>query len=100
MLIYILLEEALVKRKDIEGRLFVIFEDIFNLNGVKIGLEIGPKDLKDWDSLGHIRLISAIEEEFKITIPIEYAVKFDSFNMILEYVYDKLSNGFEEERNI
>ena len=50
------------------------------------------KIIKDWDSLGHVRLISAIEEEFKIRIPIEDAVKFNKVDMILNYLFVKLKN--------
>ena len=57
-----------MKKEEIQKQLSIIFEDIFNLAGMKIGLDTEPQIIKDWDSLGHVRLISAIEEEFQILL--------------------------------
>jgi acyl carrier protein len=81
-----------MKKEEIQKQLSIIFEDIFNLEGMKIRSDTEMKIIKDWDSLGHVRLISAIEEEFKIRIPIEDAVKFNKVDMILNYLFVKLNN--------
>jgi len=81
-----------MKKEEIQKQLSIIFEDIFNLAGMKIGLDTEPQIIKDWDSLVHVRLISAIEEEFQIRIPMEDAVKFNKVNMILDYLFVKLNN--------
>ena len=81
-----------MKKEEIQKQLSIIFEDIFNLEGMKIRSDTEMKIIKDWDSLGHVRLILAIEEEFKIRIPIEDAVKFNKVDMILNYLFVKLNN--------
>jgi acyl carrier protein len=52
--------------KNIDERLFKILRDTFQTN------EINPEDSMDqipeWDSLRHIQLIIAIEDEFNISI--------------------------------
>tara|TARA_Y100000294_G_C8478764_1_gene305821 strand:+ start:281 stop:535 length:255 start_codon:yes stop_codon:yes gene_type:complete len=81
-----------MKKEEIQKQLSIIFEDIFNLEGMKIRSDTEMKIIKDWDSLGHVRLILAIEEEFKIRIPMEDAVKFNKVDMILNYLFVKLNN--------
>lgn len=40
------------------------------------------------DSLDNVEIIMAIEEEFKLEIPDKEAVKIDSCNLAIEYVYN------------
>ena len=56
-------------------------------------LSIDKKDFKDtleyseipeWDSIGHMTLISGLEEEFKITIDTDDIVDFSSFKKGIE----------------
>ena len=47
----------------------------------------GPGDLKGWDSLGHVALMTAVQEEFGTHIPVEEAIEVESVSdlvMILE----------------
>ena len=39
-------------------------------------------NIKTWDSLGHMNLILALEDEFKITIPDEDAGNISSYKLI------------------
>ncbi|XP_065864931.1 acyl carrier protein 1, mitochondrial [Euphorbia lathyris] len=40
------------------------------------------------DSLDNVEIVMAIEEEFKLEIPDKEAVKLDSCNLAIEYVYN------------
>jgi acyl carrier protein len=48
-----------------------IVSEIFNIEINQIRDELGPSDIKAWDSLGQLRLIMTIEAQFNITIEIE-----------------------------
>jgi|TARA_B100001540_G_scaffold284486_1_gene276828 acyl carrier protein len=37
-------------------------------------------DISEWDSIGHMTLISALEEKFKISIETDDIINFSSFN--------------------
>ena len=47
-------------------RLTPIFQDIFDDDELVITAETSAKDIEDWDSFAQIRLIAAMEKEFKI----------------------------------
>lgn len=72
--------------KNLQYRLIHLFEDVFDLSDVRDKSEISKATIEDWDSIGQIRLIFALEEEFNITIPMENGVQFDSLERILEYI--------------
>jgi acyl carrier protein len=48
------------------GRLQPIFRDIFDNPSLVILAESSAKTVDGWDSLAHISLVSAIEQEFNI----------------------------------
>ena len=50
----------------IYARLTEIFRDVFDDDSIKIAPELSAKDIDEWDSLTHIRLILTIERAFKI----------------------------------
>ena len=53
-----------MKRTEIYERLTNVFRDVFDDETLKISDETTANDIEDWDSLSHITLISAVEEEF------------------------------------
>jgi acyl carrier protein len=40
--------------------------DVFDLDDLRINAQTTADDVEDWDSLSHIRLMVAIERQFKI----------------------------------
>ncbi len=45
-------------------RLNEVFQDVFDDESIKVNPGTTAKDIDDWDSLEHIRLIAAVEREF------------------------------------
>jgi acyl carrier protein len=43
-----------------------IMADVFDIDDMGITLDTSAKDIEEWDSLSHIRLIVAVERKFKI----------------------------------
>ena len=48
-----------------------IIAKTFNLKPAEISMDLTPNDIKSWDSLLHLALITSIEEEFDIVFEIE-----------------------------
>ncbi len=82
-----------MERGTIESKVFAILEDIFDLEGIKLSLNLQQEDIEDWDSMGHIRLILTIEDEFKILIPLEKAAELTGVESIVQY----LTNALERD---
>ena len=50
--------------REIYDRLNEVFQDVFDDESITVGPKTTAKDIDDWDSLEHIRLIAAVEREF------------------------------------
>jgi acyl carrier protein len=61
-----------------------IFRDVFDDESIVADPALKREDLPQWDSLGHIRLVSAIEEEFGVSFTIEQIEAMTSVARILE----------------
>lgn len=55
-----------------------IFEKIFSINKSKLN-KLKYQSIPQWDSVGHMSLISSLEKTFKITIDIDDIVDFSSY---------------------
>ena len=49
-----------------EERIKKVFSNVFNLDIETINNESSPDNIESWDSLKHMNLILALEEEFEI----------------------------------
>jgi len=76
------------KTNNIDKRLEKIVKE--TLQSKKVTLESSMEDIPEWDSLKHIQLIIAIEEEFDITINFSDTLDMTSIpsikNKILKYL--------------
>ena len=59
------------------------YKDIFikslAIDDKKFNEKIKYNDIPEWDSIGHMTLISGLEEEFKITMDTDDIIDFSSF---------------------
>ncbi|OVE81658.1 hypothetical protein BVY03_03395 [bacterium K02(2017)] len=67
-----------------EGQLKQIFEDIFEVS--QINDEMTIDDLAEWDSVTHISLMMAIEEQFKVRIEAEDIILLTSVAAIKKHL--------------
>ena len=63
---------SLKKYKQIFAKVFSLKED-YNFNNLKY------QDIPEWDSIGHMTLISELEEVFKVNFETDDIVDFSSF---------------------
>lgn len=60
---------------------------IFSVDAVDIGPDSSLETLSEWDSLQHVNLMMALEQEFKIQIEVEVAVEMTSFPAVCETLF-------------
>ena len=70
--------------KEIENKLKKIISVIFLINENKINDESSNENIKEWDSLKHLSLVLAIEEEFNIRFTNDETLQLTSFKNIVE----------------
>ena len=50
--------------KELKKRLTEVFRDVFDDDSIVISADTTANDIEDWDSIEHITLIGAVEDEF------------------------------------
>ncbi len=78
-------------RSEIDQGLREVFADMFDKPPASFNAETSPDSLSEWDSLGHIRLVAALEERFDLSIPPEDQVEMLTFDLIGDVLAEKLA---------
>lgn len=65
---------------------------IFEINESQINKNISVDTLQEWDSLNHMKLIIAVEEEFNIEFNDEEIVENISYSEIKNTIMKKIKN--------
>ncbi len=74
-------------------RLFKIMSTILDINTSLISEDTSMSDIEGWDSLKHMNLIFALEEDFNVKFTDEEIVKMTSVKMLLESLKKHSSNS-------
>ena len=70
-------------------RLQRIFKDVFEKPDLEITPELDAASLEEWDSLEHISLLEAIQEEFGCRFSLEERLRLFSVAAIVKAIQDK-----------
>ena len=74
-----------------EQRIKQVMADVFDMPAETILEIVSQYNLEGWDSLKHLDLVVALEEEFEITIPVEEVGNLISFKLIVVIIKELLS---------
>jgi acyl carrier protein len=68
----------------LQDRLRRVFVDTLELgDGVDVE-NLNYRDIPEWDSLGHMTLVAAIEDEFDVQLDTEQVIGLSSFKIAVE----------------
>lgn len=67
-----------------------VMASVFKIDPGQINEDVSMDTINSWDSLGHMNLILALEDEFKVTIPDEDAGSITSYKLIRLVLSDLL----------
>ena len=56
-----------------------IFKTALNVDANKVNKNLKYNEIEEWDSIGHMTLIAALEEECKINLETDDIIEFSSF---------------------
>ena len=79
-----------MNRDEFRAKLQQVFREVFEDEEFEFSDELDRESLKVWDSLGHIRLVAALEETFGVSFTIEEIETFTSVGKIAECAAAKL----------
>jgi acyl carrier protein len=69
-----------------EQKLIAVVAGALRVPVSALDLETAPGDVDAWDSLGHINVVSEVEAEFDVSIPIEKIAEIQSIGDFLPYL--------------
>ena len=73
---------------EIMKKLNGIFREVFDDDTLKISEKTTAKDVDGWDSLMHITLIDAVEEEFDISFDMKTVVKLKNVGEMVDVIME------------
>lgn len=79
-----------MSREDIYERLNEVFRDVFDDYSISVNDETTADDIDGWDSLMHITLIEAVEEEFDISFDMKTVVKMKNVGEMVDVIEDSI----------
>lgn len=79
-----------MSREEIRERLNQVFIDLFDDESIVLSDETTANDIEDWDSLEHINLIVAIEQEFNIKFNMNEVTTMKNVGEMIDIIASRL----------
>ncbi len=76
--------------EQIYQRLTNVFREFFDDDEIEIDAETTADDIDDWDSLNHITLMAAVEDEFGIRLSMGEVSGLDNVGALAEIIQEKI----------
>ena len=83
-----MMDQAPASRDAILDRLQEIFRAELDDDDLRISLDTRQADLKGWDSLAHVRLVSAIESEFDFQFNLSEIEEINSVRQFVDLIVE------------
>lgn len=75
-----------MSREEIFERLNEVFRDVFGDDEIVVNDDTTAADVDGWDSLRHITLLAAIEDEFDVEFSMGQTVKMKNVGEMVDYI--------------
>lgn len=76
-------------REEIFEKLEEVFRDVFDDDTIELSDDTTAADIDGWDSLMHITLLDAIEEEFDISFDMKTVVKLKNVGEMVDVIEEE-----------
>jgi acyl carrier protein len=73
------------------NRLAAVFTDVFRLPPDRVHPGLAPADVERWDSVGHVMLVTAVEQAFAIQFDVDEIMEFTNFQAILSAIERRMA---------
>ncbi len=82
-----------MSKETIQRRVKEVMAGLFSLDTINISADSSIETIEQWDSLQHVNLMMAFEQEFGIRIDVEDAVEMTSFTAICKILVGYFGDG-------
>jgi acyl carrier protein len=66
------------------------FKSAFDVEPQSITIDTKPSDVPAWDSMGHIALISSLEQAFGLSFDVDEVMEMEDVRQIVRIIEDRL----------
>lgn len=78
-----------MEKKEILAKVQEVFRDVLENDDIVLTPETSSNDIEEWDSLSHIQLIVAIEEELDVEFTSQAIVSWKNVGDMVDYIAEK-----------
>jgi acyl carrier protein len=75
----------------VNPKLVEIVAELFDLKAAAVHEALTPEDVELWDSMNHLRLVSAVEEEFQIKLSMQEIESIRSLGILQALIEQRAS---------
>ena len=79
-----------MSREEIFERLNMVFREVFDDEGITVDNDTTAADIDGWDSLMHITLLSAVEDEFDVSFNMKEVVKMKNVGDMVDIIEEEV----------
>lgn len=79
-----------MSRTEILEKLNEVFHDVFDNNDIVVTEQTNANDIEEWDSLIHITLISAVEDEFDVSFDMKTVVSMKNVGDMIDAIEEQI----------
>ena len=79
-----------MNRTEILEKLYEEFHDVCDNNDIVVTEQTNANDIEEWDSLIHITLISAVEDEFDVSFDMKTVVSMKNVGDMIDAIEEQI----------
>ena len=79
-------------REEVFATLNEVFQDVFDDESITVNEETTADDIEDWDSLEHINLIAAVEQEFGMKFTMGQVVTMKNVEEMADIIMSQIAD--------
>ncbi len=80
-------------REELYDNLNEVFRDVFDDENITVTDETTADDIEDWDSLEHINLVAAVEQEFGIRFSMGQVQSMKNVGEMVDIILSQIQDG-------
>ena len=77
-------------REEVYETLNGVFQDVFDDESIEVHDETTSDDIEDWDSLEHINLIAAVEQQFGVKFNMGQVVSMKNVGEMVDIILSQI----------
>ena len=74
-----------------DQRIAAVFNDVFEVPPQQMSDSLSPQDVKGWDSLGHVRLVARLQDEFGLEFEVNEIMRMENVAEIKKLLAARLA---------